>query len=187
MEGESLGLGGIMEAMEIVSPLDDDVISLLRVGQKVLLSGTVYTARDAAHKKIVTAMKSGVDCGFNVSGQTVYYTGPCPARPGDVVGPIGPTTSGRMDAYTPYLLEHGLKAMIGKGFRSDDVKKALIVNRAVYFAAIGGAAAVMKRCVKSSEFVAFDELGAEAVRKLVVEMMPLIVAMDIYGGDIYEE
>jgi fumarate hydratase subunit beta len=174
-----------MDAIEITSPLTDEVISGLRVGQKVLLSGTVYTARDAAHKKIVMALQGGMDYGFDVSGQTVYYAGPCPARPGDIIGSIGPTTSGRMDAYTPYLLEHGLKAMIGKGFRSHEVKRAILENRAVYFAAIGGAAAVMKRSVKSVEFVAFDELGTEAVRKLVVEKMPLIVAMDINGGDIY--
>ena len=175
-----------MDAIEITSPLTDDVIAGLRVGQKVLLSGTVYTARDAAHKRIVAAMQNGEDFGFDVAGQTIYYTGPCPARPGNPIGPVGPTTSGRMDAYTPYLLERGLKAMIGKGFRSPEVKEALVANRAVYMAAIGGAAAVMMRCVKSAEFVAFDELGTEAVRKLVVEKMPLIVAMDIHGGDIYK-
>lgn len=175
-----------MDAIEIHSPLSDDVIAGLRVGHKVLLSGTIYTARDAAHKKIVTAIENGDDYGFQISGQTVYYAGPCPARPGSHIGPIGPTTSGRMDAYTPYLLGQGVKAMIGKGFRSPEVKEALIANRAVYFAAIGGAAAIMMHCVKSAEFVAFDELGTEAVRKLVVEKMPLFVAMDLYGGDLYD-
>ena len=175
-----------MNAIEITSPLTDDVIAELKVGQKVLLSGTIYTARDAAHKKIVEAMQRGEDCGFNVSGQTVYYAGPCPAKPGAPIGPVGPTTSGRMDAYTPYLLDHGLKAMIGKGFRSKAVKDSVKKNRAVYFAAVGGAAVVIMRCVKSAEFVAFDELGTEAVRKLTVEKLPLIVALDIYGGDIYE-
>jgi len=174
-----------METIKITSPLTDDIISELRAGQKVLLSGTIYTARDAAHKKIITAMQSDIDCGFDVKGQTIYYTGPCPAKPGDAIGPIGPTTSGRMDAYTPYLLEHGLKAMIGKGLRSQTVKEAIIINRAIYFTAIGGAAAVMMRCVKFAEFIAFNELGTEAVRKLEVEGMPLIVAMDVYGGDIY--
>ena len=174
-----------MDAIEITSPITDEMIAGLRVRQKILLSGTIYTARDAAHKKMVAAIQSDQDCGFSVSGQTIYYAGPCPAKPGYVIGPVGPTTSGRMDAYTPYLLDHGLKAMIGKGSRSPEVKKALIANRAVYFAAIGGAAAVIMKCVRSAKFVAFDELGTEAIRELAVERMPLIVALDIYGGDIY--
>jgi len=174
-----------MDVIEITSPIADTVIAGLKVGQKVLLSGAIYTARDAAHKKMVAAMERGEDFGFSIAGQTISYAGPCPAKPGQVIGPVGPTTSGRMDAYTPYLLQHGLKAMIGKGVRSPEVKKALIENRAVYFAAIGGAAAVIMKCVRSVEFVAFDELGTEAVRKLNVERMPLIVALDIYGGDIY--
>ena len=174
-----------MNAIEITSPISDDIIAKLKVGQKVLLSGTIYTARDAAHKKMVAAMQNGEHCEFNVAGQTIYYAGPCPAKPGQVIGPVGPTTSGRMDAYTPYLLDHGLKAMIGKGVRSPEVKKALIANRAVYFAAIGGAAAVIMKCVRAATFVAFDELGTEAVRELIVDRMSLIVALDIYGGDIY--
>ena len=176
-----------MNAIEISSPLKDDVIAELKVGQKILLSGTIYTARDAAHKKITDAMKNGEDCGFDVSGQTIYYAGPCPAKPGYPIGPVGPTTSGRMDAYTPQLIKHGMKAMIGKGVRNEAVKEAVIKNRAVYFAAIGGAAVVMMRCIKSAEVVAFDELGTEAIRKLEIEKMPLIVAMDIYGGDIYNQ
>ena len=175
-----------MEAIKITSPLTDDVIAGLKVGQKVLLSGTIYTARDAAHKKIYEAMQKGEDCSFDVSGQSVYYAGPCPAKPGNLIGPVGPTTSGRMDKYTPYLLDNGLKAMIGKGFRDAAVKEAIKRNRAIYFAAVGGAAVVMMNCVKGAEFVAFEELGTEAVRKLTVEEMPLIVAIDIYGGDIYE-
>ena len=174
-----------MNAIEITTPITDEIISKLKVGQKVLLSGTIYTARDAAHKKLVDAMKNGEDCGFDVSGQIVYYAGPCPAKPGSPIGPVGPTTSGRMDAYTPYLLDNGLKAMIGKGYRSPAVKEALVKNCAVYFAAIGGAAAVIMQCVKAAEFVAFDELGPEAIRKLTIEKMPLIVAMDVHGGDIY--
>lgn len=173
-----------MNAIEITSPLCDEDIARLKVGQKILLSGTIYTARDAAHKKIYDAMKNGEDCGFDVKGKTIYYAGPCPAKPNRVIGPVGPTTSGRMDAYTPYLLNHGLKAMIGKGCRSEAVKQSVIDNKAVYFTAIGGAAVVMMRCIKSAEFVAFEELGTEAIRKLEVESMPLIVAMDIYGGDI---
>ena len=175
-----------MNAIEISSPLKDDVIAELKVGQKILLSGTIYTARDAAHEKITDAINRCEDYGFDVSGQTIYYAGPCPAKPGYPIGPVGPTTSGRMDAYTPQLLQHGMKGMIGKGVRSKAVKDAVIKNRAVYLAAIGGAAVVMMRCVKSAEIIAFEELGTEAVRKLVIEKMPLIVAMDIYGGDIYE-
>ena len=175
----------MMKVLKINSPLTDDCVTGLRVGQKILLSGTIFTARDAAHKRIVTAMRNNEDYGFDVYGQTLYYAGPAPARPENIIGPIGPTTSGRMDEYTPCLLERGLKAMIGKGFRSAEVKEALMKNSAVYFAAIGGAAAVMMRCVKSVETVAFDELGTEAVRRLEVEKMPLFVAMDIYGGDIY--
>ena len=174
-----------MNAIEISSPLKDDVIAELKIGQKILLSGTIYTARDAAHKKIVEAMKNGENCAFDFWGQTIYYAGPCPAKPGWPIGPIGPTTSGRMDTYAPYLLQHGLKCMIGKGARSEAVKEAVVANRAVYFAAIGGAAVVMMRCIKSAEVIAFDDLGPEAVRKLVVEKMPLFVAMDIHGEDIY--
>ena len=176
-----------MNTIEISSPLKNDVIAELKVGQKISLSGTIYTARDAAHKKIADAIDNGENCGFDVSGQTIYYAGPCPAKPGYPIGPVGPTTSGRMDAYTPLLLRHGVKAMIGKGVRCDTVKEAVIANRAVYFAAIGGAAVVIMRSIKSAEVVAFDELGTEAVRKLEIEKMPLIVAMDIYGGDIYQK
>ena len=176
-----------MNEIEITSPLTDDVLAGLKVGQKVLLSGTIYTARDAAHKKIFEAINNGEKSALDVAGQTIYYAGPCPAKPGTPIGPVGPTTSGRMDAYAPTLLDNGQKAMIGKGIRSPEVKAAVKRNRAVYFAAIGGAAVVMMRCVKSAELVAFEELGTEAVRKLTVEKMPLIVAMDIHGGDIYEK
>jgi len=176
-----------MNTIEITTPITDEVLSQLKVGQKVLLSGTIYTARDAAHKKLVTAMQNGEDVGFDVSGQIIYYAGPCPAKPGYPIGPVGPTTSGRMDAYTPYLLDNGLKAMIGKGYRSPAVKEALIKNGAVYFAAVGGAAAVIMQCVKAAEFVAFEELGPEAIRKLTIEKMPLVVAMDVHGGDVYRD
>ena len=171
--------------IEITSPLTDDVIAGLKVGQKVQLSGTIYTARDAAHERIYNSMKNNKDCGFDVTGKTIYYAGPCPAKPGFPIGPIGPTTSGRMDAYTPYLLDNGLKVMIGKGIRSIEVKEAVKRNRAIYFAAVGGAAVVYMNCVKSAEIFVFDDLGAEAIRKLEVEKMPLIVGLDIYGGDIY--
>jgi len=174
-----------MNTIEITTPLSDDVISQLKVGQKILLSGTIYTARDAAHKKLVAAMQNGEDCGFDPAGKIIYYAGPCPAKPGSPIGPVGPTTSGRMDAYTPYLLDNGLGAMIGKGYRSPAVKESVIKNRAVYFAAIGGAAAVIMQCVKAAEVIAFEELGPEAIRKLTIEKMPLVVALDVHGGDIY--
>jgi len=175
-----------MKTIEITSPLTDDVVAELRVGQKILLSGVIYTARDAAHEKMVWAMQNNEDCGFDVAGQSIYYAGPCPAKPGSPIGSVGPTTSTRMDAYTPYLLDRGLKAMIGKGFRSAEVKESVIANRAVYLVAVGGAAVVMMNCVKATEFVAFEELGTEAIRKLTVEEMPLIVGLDIYGGDVYD-
>jgi len=175
-----------MDTIEVTSPLSDEVISKLKIGQKVLLTGTIYTARDAAHKKIVSAINNGEDYGFDITGQTVYYAGPCPAKPGSPIGPVGPTTSGRMDSFTPLLLQKGLKAMIGKGFRNSEVKKAVKENCAVYLVAVGGAGAYYMNCVKSAEFVAFEELGTEAVRKLTVEKMPLIVALDIHGGDIYQ-
>ena len=175
-----------MKPIEITTPITDEVLSQLKIGQQVLLSGTIYTARDAAHKKLTEAMKNGEDVGFDVTGQIIYYAGPCPAKPGSPIGPVGPTTSGRMDAYTPYLLDSGLKAMIGKGYRSPAVKESIVKNGAVYFAAIGGAAAVIMKCVKAVELVAFEELGPEAIRKLTIEKMPLVVAVDSFGGDVYK-
>jgi fumarate hydratase subunit beta len=174
-----------MKELKITSPLTDDIIANLKAGQKVLLSGTIYTARDAAHRRIYNAAKNGEDPGFDMSGKTIYYAGPCPAKPGYPIGPIGPTTSGRMDFYTPFLLDNGLKAMIGKGIRSKEVKESIMKNRAIYFAAVGGAAVVYMNCVKTAEIYAFEDLGTEAIRKLDVEKMPLIVALDIYGGDVY--
>ena len=176
-----------MRTIEITTPISDEVLAGLKVGDKVLLSGTIYTARDAAHKKLVEAMKSGVDAGFDPKDKIVYYAGPCPAKGDQAIGSVGPTTSGRMDAYTPFLLDNGLRAMIGKGYRSDAVKESVIKNKSVYFAAIGGAAAVIAQCIKKAEFVAFEELGPEAIRELTVEKMPLIVAMDSNGGDIYKD
>jgi len=175
-----------MKAIELTTPITAEALAQLKVGQQVLLSGTIYTARDAAHKKLVAAMQNGEDVGFDPSGQIIYYAGPCPAKPGSPIGPVGPTTSGRMDAYTPYLLDNGLKAMIGKGYRSPAVRESLVKNGAVYFAAIGGAAAVIMQCVKAAEYVAFEELGPEAIRKLIVEKMPLVVALDTHGGNAYD-
>lgn len=170
---------------KITTPLSDDEIQGLKVGDMVLITGTIYTARDAAHKQLVELIEKGEPLPFDFAGQIVYYAGPCPSKPGHVIGPIGPTTSGRMDAYTPLLARHGLKAMIGKGLRNEEVRSAIVEHRGVYFAAVGGAAALISRCVKSVEVVAFPELGTEAIRRLEVVDFPAVVAIDSEGNDIY--
>ena len=171
--------------MILETPLSDDVIAGLTAGRMIYLSGTIYTARDAAHKLMVEMLRRGDEPPFPFAGQVVFYAGPCPSPPGRVIGSIGPTTSGRMDTYAPELIRHGLKVMIGKGARSADVVVAIRECCGVYFAAIGGAAAQMSRCVKSAEVVAFDDLGTEAVRRLTVERLPLIVAVDASGNCVY--
>jgi fumarate hydratase subunit beta len=173
------------ETKKIVAPLNDSVVKNLKAGDTVLLSGIIITGRDAAHKKMVDLINSGQDLPFSIKGEVIYYVGPTPAPPGRPIGAAGPTTSYRMDQYTPLLIERGLKGMIGKGRRSEEVKEAMRKWSAVYFAAIGGTGALMSRCIKEAEVIAWDELGPEAVRRLVVEDMPLIVATDIYGGDLY--
>jgi len=174
-------------AKKIKLPLTEDTIKGLRAGDNVLLSGVVYVARDAAHKRLVETLEAGKKLPFDIKGQTVYYMGPSPAKPGQVIGAAGPTTSGRMDSFSPRLMAAGLKGMIGKGSRTPAVKDAMKQYRAVYFAAIGGAGALISRSIKQSELVAYEELGAEAVRKLEVEDFPVTVINDIYGGDLYEE
>jgi fumarate hydratase subunit beta len=171
----------------ITSPLDMQVIEKLRTGDQVLISGTLYVARDAAHKRLVETLDKGEKLPFEVEGQTVYYMGPSPAKPGKVIGAAGPTTSGRMDAYAPRLMEAGLKGMIGKGARNQNVKDALKKHKVIYFAGIGGAGALISQCIKEAEVVAYDDLGAEALRRLTVENFPATVVNDIYGGDLYEE
>ncbi len=173
--------------MNIVSPLEPEVVEKLRAGDQVSISGVIYTARDAAHKRLVEALNRGGGLPINLAGQTLYYMGPSPTKPGQVIGSAGPTTSGRMDRYTPLLLANGLKGMIGKGSRSPAVKEAIKQYKAVYFAAIGGAGALIARSIKKVEVVAYEELGAEAIRRLEVEGFPAIVVNDIYGGDLYEE
>ncbi|MFJ8064693.1 Fe-S-containing hydro-lyase [Psychrobacillus sp. NPDC096426] len=168
-------------------PLQEADLISLKAGDRVLISGVVYTARDAAHKRMIEQEKEGIPFPINLSNQVIYYVGPTPAKPGKVIGSAGPTTSGRMDLYTPRLLEAGLKGMIGKGYRSDDVKKAMIKHKAVYFGAVGGAAALISRSIKSSEIVAYEDLGTEAIRRLTIENFPVFVINDMYGGDIYEE
>jgi len=175
-----------MEIRHIQSPLEDDIIESLKSGEKVFLSGYIYTARDAAHKRFIEALDQGRSLPFDIKGQIIYYCGPSPAPPGKVIGACGPTTSSRMDAYAPRLLSLGLKGMIGKGKRSQAVKDALKEFRAVYFGATGGAGALLSRTVISSEPVAYDDLGPEAVIRLEVKDMPLFVINDTFGNDLYE-
>jgi fumarate hydratase subunit beta len=152
----------------------------------VLLSGTVYTARDAAHQRMVDALERGEDLPIPLAGQVIYYVGPAPAKPGAAIGPAGPTTSGRMDPYTLPLLARGMAATIGKGYRSPQVKAAMLHHRAVYLAAIGGAAALLARQIRASRIIAYPDLGTEAVRELTVQDFPVTVVNDLYGGDLYE-
>ena len=171
----------------IKAPLDNKTCEKLRAGDRVLISGVIYTARDAAHKRMIEALDKNESLPFDIQGQVIYYMGPAPAKPGQVTGSAGPTTSGRMDVYAPRLLVRGLKGMIGKGERTDAVKDAMKKCRAVYFAAIGGAGALISKAIKKSELVAYEDLGAEAIRKLEVKDFPAIVVNDIYGGDLYKE
>ncbi len=176
-----------MEAVHITTPLDRKTIKGLAVGTPVLISGTIYTARDAAHKRLIEALKRREELPFALKGQTIYYTGPSPARPGRVIGSAGPTTSGRMDMYTPRLLSAGLKAMIGKGGRSAEVRAALQKYKAIYFIATGGAGALLAQSIKKATVVAYEDLGPEAIRMLTVDNLPAIVANDIYGNDLFEQ
>lgn len=171
---------------ELQTPLTRQALAPLRAGDTVLLSGVVYTARDAAHGRMARLLDEGSPLPFALNGAAIYYVGPTPERPGCSIGAAGPTTSGRMDAYTPRLLDLGLACMIGKGKRSAAVKQAVVRNGAVYLAAIGGAGALMAGSVKSCEIIAWPDLGCEAVRRLVVDKMPLTVLLDPHGGDLYE-
>jgi len=172
--------------IKISPPLTDEVIGKLKAGDKVLITGVIYTGRDMAHKYMVDGHRKGQAFPFDLKGQVLYYTGPTPAPPGRPIGAAGPTTSYRMDKYAPYLLEHGLKGMIGKGPRGAEVKDAIRKHRAVYFAAIGGAGALISRAIKKAEVIAYPELGTEAVMRLEVEDFPVFVVNDIHGGDLYE-
>lgn len=171
----------------IHAPLIGEEIADLRAGDSVLLSGTIYTGRDAAHKRLCALLDEGKLLPFDVRGQVIYYAGPCPAKPGDPIGSCGPTTSYRMDAYAPRLCDLGLIGMIGKGPRSEAVMQAIRRNRGVYFAATGGAGALIAGSVKAARVIAFEDLGTEAIRELQVEDLPLIVAIDAAGGNLYEE
>lgn len=170
----------------ITVPLTPDVVNILKAGDMVEISGIVYTARDAAHKRMISLLNEGKPLPFPPEGQVIYYVGPCPAPDGKVIGSAGPTTSGRMDKYTPRLIKSGISGMIGKGTRDDDVIRAMIEYGAVYFGAVGGAAALISKCIKSQKVIAFEDLGTEAVRMLEVVDFPAIVLIDRYGNNLYE-
>ncbi len=171
----------------ITTPLTDEVVESLRAGDKVLITGYIYTARDAAHKRMVEALSRGESLPVDLKGQIIYYVGPTPPKPGQVIGSAGPTTAIRMDKYVEPLLKLGLKGMIGKGYRSQKVKDLLKVYKAAYFAAVGGVATLLQKHIKSSELIAYEDLGTEAIRRLYVEDFPVIVANDCHGGDLFEE
>lgn len=169
----------------ITAPLDPELIRDMKAGEKVLLSGSILTGRDAAHKRMTELLSSGAPLPISITGEVIYYVGPSPPPPGSAIGAAGPTTAYRMDPYAPLLLEHGLKGMIGKGPRSEAVKLAMAKWGAVYFSAIGGVGALISRCVIEASVIAWEDLGPEAVRRLVVRDLPLIVATDAHGGDLY--
>jgi len=175
------------KTVELRPPLSDADVLPLAIGDRVLITGVIYTARDAAHKRLMDLLAAGKELPVNFAGQILYYVGPSPAPPGRVIGAAGPTTSYRMDSYTPTMLELGLKAMIGKGKRSPEVIAAMQQFKAVYLGATGGAGALISQCIKKAEVVAFPELGPEAIHRLEVENLPTIVINDCQGGDLYEE
>ena len=175
------------EAIKLTVPLTDADAERLKIGDRVLISGDIYTGRDAAHKRLTDLIQAGESLPFHIKGQIIYYVGPSPAKPGRPIGAAGPTTSYRMDAYAPQLIRLGLKGMIGKGARNQEVKDAMAEFKAVYFAAIGGAGALMAQAIKKAEIVAYEDLGPEAIRRLEVEEFPVIVVNDVRGNDLYEE
>ena len=174
------------QQITITPPLSDADIEKLMAGDKVLITGVLYTARDAAHKRLIELLDKGEKLPFDIKGQLIYYVGPTPAKPGRVIGSAGPTTSGRMDVYTPRLLELGLKGTIGKGQRSQEVVEAMKKRKAVYLAAVGGAAALIAKTIKKAEIIAYEDLGPEAIRRLEVVDFPVIVVNDIYGNDLFK-
>ena len=173
------------EFINLKTPVSDSTIEKLKTGDKVRISGVLYTARDSAHKRLIEMIESGKDLPFDLKGQLLYYVGPTPARPGQAIGSAGPTTSYRMDTYAPTLIKMGLKGTIGKGSRSKEVIEAMKRYKAVYFAAVGGAAALIAKTIKKVEIIAFEDLGTEAIRKMEVEDFPAIVVNDTKGNDLY--
>ena len=170
----------------ITTPITKEVTKTLKSGDYVYISGVIYTARDAAHKRMSETLAEGKELPFDIKNQIIYYMGPSPAREGRPIGSAGPTTASRMDKYAPALLDLGLGAMIGKGKRTQAVKDAIVRNDAVYFAAVGGAGALLSKCIKKAEVIAYDDLGAEAIRRLEVEDFPVIVVIDCEGNNLYE-
>lgn len=175
-----------MSVKQISIPFKGDIVATLRAGDVVHLSGTLFTARDAAHQRLIETLQRGEPLPIPLENQVIYYVGPAPAKAGHVIGPSGPTTSGRVDPYTIPLLELGLKGLIGKGYRSLQVKRALVEHQAVYMAAVGGAAALLAKQISHSQMIAYHDLGPEAIRQLTVENFPVIVVNDCHGGDAYE-
>ncbi len=174
-------------AVALETPLTDEDVRDLRIGDRVSLGGVIYTARDAAHKRLIEALEKGTSLPIDLKGQVIYYVGPTPPRPGRVIGSAGPTTSIRMDSYAPRLIEEGLKATIGKGYRSQPVVDAMVKHKAVYLIAVGGAGAVLAQRITSAEVIAYEDLGTEALRELRVKDFPTVVANDTHGGDIFKE
>lgn len=175
----------MINTVKITAPLTDDQCTALNAGDRVLLSGPVYTARDLAHGRLIRLLEDGSDLPFDPAGQIIYYTGPAPAKKGKLIGPAGPTTAGRMDPFTPRLLQAGLKGMIGKGTRSKEVVEAIRKHRAVYFGAVGGTAALLAERIQGVETIAFPDLGTEAILRLELDSFPVIVAIDSRGNNLY--
>jgi fumarate hydratase subunit beta len=175
------------EEKRIHTPLTDEVVASLHTGDTLLITGVIYAARDAAHKRLIELIDKGENLPFDIKGQVIYYVGPTPPKPGMPIGSAGPTTSGRMDPYAPYLIERGIKGMIGKGQRSQGVRDAMKKYKVVYLGATGGAGALLSKRITQSEILAFADLGPEAIRRLEVEDFPVRVINDIYGRDLYEE
>ena len=174
-------------ARKITLPLTEELAKTLHAGDELLVSGVIYTSRDAGHKRMCETLARGEELPFDPKDATIYYVGPTPAKPGQVIGSAGPTTSGRMDAYAPTMMSVGARGMIGKGARLPEVVDAMKKHSGVYFGAIGGAGALLAKCIKSAELIAYEDLGAEALRKLYVEDMPLVVIIDSEGNNLYEE
>jgi len=175
------------DAIRLKTPLSDADVAKLKIGDKVLLNGVIYTGRDAAHKRLIDLVEAGKPLPIDIKGQVIYYVGPAPAKPGQAIGSAGPTTSYRMDAYSPKLMELGLKGMIGKGMRKKEVIEAMKKYKAVYFAATGGAGALLAKAIKKAQIVAYEDLGPEAINRLEVVDFPLIVVNDVQGNDLYDE